>query len=142
MRAAEEVRKTSSQYGALIPKPRVSSWKWWRMWRSRSILPEPPARAEVVQVVVGHVVDQVAGEEARAEPGRVAGAEDQVQHPEHAARQRHAHRGRHHQAQRVVGVVVVDAVDDPVQPRADARPRGSKWNTIRCSQYSNSVHSA
>src|SRR6185437_1661141 len=35
----EEVPNTSSQYGALIPKPFVSSWKWWRIWRSRSILP-------------------------------------------------------------------------------------------------------
>ena len=29
------VWKTRSQYGALIPKPRVSSWKWWRRCSSR-----------------------------------------------------------------------------------------------------------
>jgi hypothetical protein len=33
------VRNTQSQYGALIPKPRSSSWKWWRMCSSRSHLP-------------------------------------------------------------------------------------------------------
>ena len=34
------VPNTRSQYGALMPKPRSSSWKWWRMCSSRSQLPE------------------------------------------------------------------------------------------------------
>ena len=33
------VPNTRSQYGALIPKPRSSSWKWWRMCSSRSHFP-------------------------------------------------------------------------------------------------------
>src|SRR5271154_852316 len=40
--ARDEVPNTSSQYGALMPKPRVSSWKWWRMCRSRRTLPMRP----------------------------------------------------------------------------------------------------
>ena len=115
----EEVPNTSSQYGALIPKPRVSSWKWWRMWRSRSILPTRDRGAEVVDVVVEHVVRQVSGEEAGANARGVAFAEHDIQRAEHERSERNAHRGWHHQAQRVVGVVVVDAVDDPVHPRPD-----------------------
>ena len=33
------VPNTRSQYGALTPKPRSSSWKWWRMCSSRSRRP-------------------------------------------------------------------------------------------------------
>ena len=33
------VPNTQSQYGALTPKPRSSSWKWWRMCSSRSRRP-------------------------------------------------------------------------------------------------------
>ena len=66
-----------------------------------------------------HVVREVAREEPGADPGGVAGAEDQVEDPEHDRPQRHAHGGRHHQAQGIVRVVVVDAVDDPVHPRAE-----------------------
>lgn len=33
------VRKIASHQGALIPKPRVSSWKWWRMCSSRNSCP-------------------------------------------------------------------------------------------------------
>ncbi len=90
------------------------------MCRSRSILPERAAGAEVVDVVVGHVVREIAGEEPSSQPGRVRGAEEQVQDPEHSRPQGHAHRRWHDQTQRIVRVIVVDAVDDPVQPRADA----------------------
>jgi hypothetical protein len=38
-RAPAKVPNTLSQYGALIPNPRVSSWKWWRMCSSRRRLP-------------------------------------------------------------------------------------------------------
>lgn len=33
------VRKIASHHGALMPNPRVSSWKWWRMCSSRSSCP-------------------------------------------------------------------------------------------------------
>jgi len=59
-------------------------------------LAEAPVGPEVVQVVVHHVVHQIAGEEPRAQRGRGALAEDRVQQAEHHSRERHAHRGRHH----------------------------------------------
>ncbi len=90
------------------------------MCRSRSIRPERATRAEVVDVVVDHVVGEVAGEESSAESGRIASAEDQKEDPEHERPQRDADRRWHHQAQRVVRMIVVDAVDDPVHPRAEA----------------------
>src|SRR6202161_1878583 len=48
--------------------------------------PEPSARAEMVQVVVHHVVDEVAEEEAGADPRRVALAEDHVEQAENRRR--------------------------------------------------------
>ena len=38
-RSRAAVPNTRSQYGALTPKPRSSSWKWWRMCSSRSRRP-------------------------------------------------------------------------------------------------------
>ena len=90
------------------------------MWSSRISLPSARARPVVVHVVVGHVVDQVAGEEAGGEDVRPGRAEDEHEQPVEAERERHAHRRRHHEPQRIVRVVVVDAVDDPVEARADA----------------------
>ena len=68
------VPNTRSQYGALMPKPRSSSWKWWRMCSSRSQLPDPRPRRVVVQGVVDHVVGQVARQEARRRTATAAAA--------------------------------------------------------------------
>ncbi len=70
----------------------------------------------MVQVVVHHVVDQVPQEESGAEAGGVARAHDEVHDAEDDRPQRDRDGRRHHQAHRVVGVVMVDAVDDPVHP--------------------------
>jgi len=76
--------------------------------------------AVVVQRVVQHVVDEVAGEEAgRDRPGHRR-AEDQHEREHEQRRQWDRHGRRHDQSQRIVGMVVVDAVHHPVQPRADA----------------------
>src|SRR5438067_10707578 len=68
---------------------------------------QPAPGAEMVQVVVGHVVDEIPGEEPRAERWRYPLAREQVDDAEDERAQRHADRRRHDQAQRVVGVVVV-----------------------------------
>ena len=83
-------------------------------------LAEPGARAVVMHVVVRHVVHQVAGEEARREDVRPRGAEHEHEQPPEAERERDAHRRRHHEPERVVRMVVVDAVDDPVEPGAES----------------------
>ena len=114
------VRNTLSQYGALMPKPPVSSWKWWRMWSSRRSFPHARLGVVVVQVVVDLVVDHVAREKARREGVGRGRAHDQDERDDEPGGQRHADRRRHHEAHRVVGVVVVHAVDDPVEPRAEA----------------------
>ena len=82
--------------------------------------PQRPARTEVVQVVVRHVIRQVTGVEARRDAGRVTVSESHVEEPEQQRRERHAHGRRHDQPQRIVGMVVVHAVDDPVQARTQS----------------------
>ena len=47
-------------------------------------------------------------------------AEHEHEQPPEPERERDAHRRRHDEPERVVRVVVVDAVDDPVEPGADA----------------------
>src|SRR5665811_805629 len=69
---------------------------------------------EVVHVVVRVVVEEVAGDEAAEERVRGGRAEDQGEGEEEERRQRDRDGRRHHQPQLVVGVVVVDAVDDEV----------------------------
>jgi hypothetical protein len=64
------------------------------------------------------VVDEVAEHEA-AEGGVGGVAEDEQEAEEEEGRERDRHRRRHHQAQLVVGMVVVDAVDDEVHPPAE-----------------------
>ena len=83
-------------------------------------LAEARARPVVMHVVVRHVVHQVAGEEAGREDVRPRGPEHEHEQPPEAERERDAHRRRHDEPQRVVRMVVVDAVDDPVEPRAEA----------------------
>ena len=51
---------------------------------------------------------------------RPRGAEHQDEQGPEAERQREADRRRHHEPERIVRMVVVDAVDDPMEPRADA----------------------
>ena len=80
-------------------------------------------RHVVVQVVVRVVVGQVADDEAGEEREGVGRAEDQHVEPEEERRERDADRGRHDQPHRVVGVVVVDAVDDEVEAVAAAELR-------------------
>ena len=82
-------------------------------------LAEVGLRHEVVHVVVRVVVDEVAGDEAAEEREGGRGAEDQREGEEEEGRQRDRHRGGHHQPQLVVGVVVVDAVDDEVHAAAE-----------------------
>ena len=82
------------------------------------LLPELGLRHEVVDVVVGVVVDQVAEDEA-GEEGEAGVAEDQPEGEQEEPRQRDRDRGRHHQAHAVVRVVVVDAVDDEVHTATD-----------------------
>ena len=113
------VPNTRSQYGALIPKPRSSSWKWWRMCSSRSHFPIRVRGVWWCRCVVDHVVGEIAGQEAGAEGERAVGAEHEPERRVEDQRQRHRGGGRHDEPQRVVRVVVVDAVDHPVQPRAD-----------------------
>ena len=82
--------------------------------------PQSPARPGVVDVEVGEVVGQVAREEARAEAQRGARGQHEVEreHEDRAQRQRGGR--RHHEPQGVVRMVVVDAVEHPVQPGPDA----------------------
>src|SRR5215210_4532681 len=86
-------------------------------------LPEARLRTVVVQEVVRHVVDEVAEQEPGREDAPLRRAHHQHEQPEEPGRQRHAHRRRHHEAQRVVRVVVVHAVDDPVEAGAEPRVR-------------------
>ena len=76
-------------------------------------------RDVMVKVVVGVVVGQVAGDEAREEGIGRGGPEDQGEQPEEQGRERDADRRRHDQPERIVRVVVVDAVDDEVEPAAE-----------------------
>src|SRR6266480_2576745 len=64
-------------------------------------LGSPRRLPEVVQVVVGHVVDEIPGEEACAERRRELLAREQVDDAEDEGAQRHADRGRHDQTQPV-----------------------------------------
>jgi len=77
----------------------------------------------MVHVVVRVVVDQVAEDEAGEE--RVGGgrAEDQREAEEEERRERDRDGRWHHQPQLVVGMVVVDAVDDEVH----LTPEGVVW---------------
>jgi hypothetical protein len=75
-------------------------------------------RRVVVDVVVGVVVAQVPEDESGEGRERVRSAEDQHVEPEEERGERDADGGRHHQPHRVVGVVVMDAVDDEVEPVA------------------------
>ena len=84
---------------------------------------QPRLGPVVVHVVMQHVVAQVSAQEARAEGQERRAAEHQVEAVDEQRGQRDAQRRRHDQPHRVVGMVVVHAVDDPVQPGADARPR-------------------
>jgi hypothetical protein len=77
----------------------------------------------MVEVVVRVVVDQVAGDEAGEEREGGGRPEDQDVGPEEEGRQRDAHGRRHHEPHRVVGMVVMDAVDDAVEPVAAAELR-------------------
>ncbi len=68
---------------------------------------------------MGHVVGEVTGYKAGAERRRVVGADHEVERGDDDHADRNAHRGGHDEAHRVVWVVVVDAVDDPVKACAD-----------------------
>jgi probable F420-dependent oxidoreductase len=74
---------------------------------------------EVMQPVVGVVVDEVAGDEAAEQREGQRGAEDEHEEAEEERGKGDAGPGRHHQPQAVVRVVVVDAVDDEVHPPAE-----------------------
>ena len=70
-------------------------------------------------VVVGEVADQQTG----VERIRGGGPEDEHEQGQECQPQRDAQGGRHHQPHAVVGVVVVDPVDDEVEPVAVAELR-------------------
>ena len=80
---------------------------------------ETASRSPVMKRVVEHVVEQVSEEEPRG--GRHPGARSERadEQREEAGGERDRDDGRHHGPERIVGVVVVDAVEDPVQPRAE-----------------------
>jgi hypothetical protein len=78
-------------------------------------LPELRLRHVVMQVVVHVVVGQVARDEPGEDREGLGRPEDEDIEPEEESGERDADGRRHHQAHRVVGVVVVDAVDDEVE---------------------------
>ena len=101
--------------------------------------PKSSARAVVMHVEMEHVVDQVAGQEAATKdhprPGRQDGPEEQQED----GGKGNARSGWHHEAQRIVWMIVVNPVDheveamgplavrvevkdDPVQPVLGKRP--------------------
>ena len=81
--------------------------------------PDGGPRPVVVHRVMDHVVGQVAGQEPGAEGERVVAAQHEPEQPGEQQRERDAGRRRHHEPHRVVGMIVVDAVDHPVQARAE-----------------------
>ena len=84
-----------------------------------------------------HVVAEVAAQEAGLN-GRKPGTEDQVEAEHEQSGQRDTHRWGHHEPHGIVRVVVVHAVDDPVQARTDAM-LGLEVEDDPGSQYSVSV---
>src|SRR3954453_12342558 len=77
-------------------------------------------RLLVVHVVVRHVVGQIPREEAGSEEVSVRHPDREHEEPVEDGGQRHADRGWHYQPHRVIGMVVVHAVDDPVKPGAQS----------------------
>src|SRR6266852_704465 len=82
-------------------------------------LPDRGAGHRVVQVVVRQVVPDVSGDQAREERVVQVHAQRRLEREPEQERDDRGHRGRHHQTVGVVGVVVVDAMD---QPRGVALP--------------------
>ena len=83
-------------------------------------LADAVVRMRVVQREVHHVVEQVAGEEAGARSPRVGCAENDVEQSEEACCERERERRRQHETLWIVRMVVMHAVDHPVQARADS----------------------
>ena len=76
-------------------------------------------RGVMVHVVVRVVVEQVSEDESSEDRVGAGRAEDQRVDPEEEGGERHADRRRHHEPQAVVGMVVVNSVDDEVQTAPD-----------------------
>ena len=73
----------------------------------------------MVKVEVGVVVGEIAGDEPREEGVCRRRSEDEREQSEEQGRERDADRRRHDQPERIVGVLVVDAVHDEVEPGAE-----------------------
>src|SRR5438270_6182622 len=81
--------------------------------------PDARARTEVMNVVVQHVVRQISHEEARAHAWGITFSKSHVQGAEHDRPEGDADGGWHHEAQRIIWMLVVDAVDDPMHTCAE-----------------------
>ena len=90
------------------------------MCSSRIRRPRRGLGAVVVHVVMEHVVGEIARQETGAEREVSGIAGHQVEAVDEQRGQGDAHRGGHYQPHRIVGMVVVDPVDDPMQSGADA----------------------
>ena len=81
--------------------------------------PRPPMMDMKMQHVIAHIADDEAGQNREDEilPKR------QPQHAIRCGHDGHAHQGRHHQTERIVGVFVMNSVNQEVHASSDRRSR-------------------